>query len=70
MNVLVVRKARISKVFTLTVRTFKKPCKALHWLNTPCYALGEQIPMRLLDKTDGYKLVITTLKRMEHGVFA
>jgi putative toxin-antitoxin system antitoxin component (TIGR02293 family) len=38
---------------------------ALSWLNSPCPALGDQIPIHLLDSTDDLKLVMDELERLE-----
>jgi putative toxin-antitoxin system antitoxin component (TIGR02293 family) len=43
--------------------------KAMDWLKSPCYALGGQVPISLLDTTEGIELVMDTLGRIEHGVF-
>jgi putative toxin-antitoxin system antitoxin component (TIGR02293 family) len=58
------------KVFSRTNSVFKDVDKAMSWLKSPCYALGDQIPVQLLDTTEGMELVMNTLGRIEYGVFA
>lgn len=58
------------KVFSRTNSVFKDSDKAMSWLKSPCYALGDQIPVQLLDTTEGMELVMNTLGRIEYGVFA
>jgi len=43
--------------------------KAMIWLNSPCYAIGNQVPMQLLDTVEGMELVMDALGRIEHGIF-
>lgn len=40
------------------------------WFQTPNYALGNQIPLDLLDTSFGVKMVSDVLGRIEHGVFS
>jgi len=49
---------------------FKNSDNAMRWLKTPCYALGNQVPVQLLDTTEGMELVMNTLGRIEYGVFS
>jgi len=58
------------KVFSRTTSVFKDCDKAMSWLKSPCYALGDQIPVQLLDTSEGMELVMNTLGRIEYGVFA
>jgi len=58
------------KVFKRAVEIFKDSEKAMRWLKSPCYALGNQVPVRLLDTTEGMELVMNTLGRIEYGVFS
>lgn len=43
--------------------------KSIIWLNSPCYALGNQVPMQLTETTEGMGLVMSTLGRIKHGIF-
>jgi putative toxin-antitoxin system antitoxin component (TIGR02293 family) len=38
--------------------------RALSWLNSPCHALGDQIPIHLFETADGIKSVMAALDRM------
>ncbi len=58
------------KVYSRAISVFKNYDKAMNWLKSPCYALGDQAPIQLLDTTEGAELVMTTLGRLEYGVFA
>lgn len=60
---------QIIKVFWKADKIFKNHEKATRWLKSPCYALGDQIPMQLLDTSEGIDLVTKTLGRVEYGVF-
>jgi putative toxin-antitoxin system antitoxin component (TIGR02293 family) len=43
--------------------------KAIIWLNSPCFALGNQVPKQLIDSTAGMELVLDTLGHIEQGIF-
>jgi putative toxin-antitoxin system antitoxin component (TIGR02293 family) len=43
---------------------------AMHWLQTPKRALGNQIPSEIAQTESGIKLVMNLLSRVEHGVFS
>jgi putative toxin-antitoxin system antitoxin component (TIGR02293 family) len=58
------------KVFSRTNAVFKDSDKAMNWLKSPCYALGDQIPVQLLDTSEGMELVMNALGRIEYGLFA
>jgi putative toxin-antitoxin system antitoxin component (TIGR02293 family) len=57
------------KVLDRTTIVFGDRDKAMIWLNSPCYALGNKVPMQLIDTTEGRELVLTTLGHIEHGIF-
>jgi putative toxin-antitoxin system antitoxin component (TIGR02293 family) len=48
---------------------FNDPDKATIWLKSPNYALGGQIPIRLIEKEEDIALILDELGRIEHGVF-
>ena len=58
------------KVFCRTFEIFKSLDKTMRWLKSPCYALGYQVPVQLLDTTEGTDLVMNTLGCIEYGVFS
>lgn len=39
------------------------------WLNSPLQVLSNNKPLSLLNTEDGYKKVIDTLGRIQHGVY-
>jgi len=60
---------QITRILQRCVEVFEDLEKAKHWLKSPNYALGNQIPLNLLDTTEGIELVRDTLTRIEYGVF-
>jgi putative toxin-antitoxin system antitoxin component (TIGR02293 family) len=60
---------QITRILQRCVEVFEDLEKAKRWLKSPNYALGNQIPLNLLDTTEGIELVRDTLTRIEYGVF-
>ena len=60
---------QITKILQRCVEVFEDLEKAKRWLKSPNYALRNQIPLNLLDTTEGIELVRDTLTRIEYGVF-
>lgn len=60
---------QITKILQRCVEVFEDLEKAKRWLKSPNYALGNQIPLNLLDTTEGIELVGDTLTRIEYGAF-
>jgi putative toxin-antitoxin system antitoxin component (TIGR02293 family) len=56
-------------VMKKALEVFGDNSKALDWLNSPCYSLGDRIPMDLLNTSRGCEIVLDTLNRIEYGVF-
>lgn len=61
---------QLLKVLIRANDIFKDHDKAMTWIKSPCFALGDQVPMALLDTSEGIELVLDTLGRIEYGVFA
>jgi putative toxin-antitoxin system antitoxin component (TIGR02293 family) len=61
---------QITRILQRCVEVFEDLEKAKRWLKSPNYALGNQIPLNLLDTTEGIELVRDTLTRIEYGAFA
>ncbi len=61
---------QITRILQRCVEVFEDLEKAKRWLKSPNYALGNQVPLNLLDTTEGIELVRDTLTRIEYGVFA
>ncbi len=40
------------------------------WLGSPCRALGNEVPLSLLDTSFGFEMVTLELGRIEHGIIA
>lgn len=62
-------KPESQKVLDRATSVFGDRDKAMFWLNSPCYTLGNRVPMQLIDTTEGLELVLATLGRIEHGIF-
>ena len=60
---------QLVKVHRRCLEVFEDGEKAIRWLKTPNFALGDQTPLSLLDTTEGIELVVDTLARIEYGVF-
>ncbi len=60
----------IAEVVAKGIRLFEDRDNFLKWLNHPCKALGNQIPINLLDSKVGLDIVSDELGRIGHGVFA
>jgi putative toxin-antitoxin system antitoxin component (TIGR02293 family) len=60
---------QIAKLLERCVEVFDDLEKAQRWLKSPNYALGHQIPLELLDTTEGIELVRDTLTSIEYGAF-
>jgi len=60
---------QIARILQRCVEVFEDLEKAKRWLKSPNYALGNQLPLQLLDTTEGIELVRDTLTRIEYGVF-
>ena len=61
---------RFARVAERASQTFEDDEAALDWLRTANHALEEQRPLDLLDTDLGAELVMDTLGRIEHGIFA
>jgi putative toxin-antitoxin system antitoxin component (TIGR02293 family) len=60
---------QITRILQRCVEVFEDLEKAKRWLKSPNFALGNQVPLHLLDTTEGIELVRDTLTRIEYGVF-
>ncbi len=60
----------IAKVVVKGVNVFEDKGKFLFWLKSPNRALGNRIPMNLLDTKFGIDMLLEELGRIERGIFA
>ena len=60
----------LARIYTRTVDILGDQHAAEHWLSREQLALGNQIPLDLLDTTEGLRLVDDLLTRIEHGLFS
>ena len=60
----------LARIYTRTVDVLGDQRTAEHWLSREQLALGNQIPLDLLDTTEGLRLVDYLLTRIEHGLFS
>ncbi len=61
---------RLAQVIERAVDVFEDERAAMNWLKSPNAALGGSTPFSLLDTELGSVAVVSTLGRIEHGVFA
>ena len=61
---------RLAQVIERAVEVFEDERAAMGWLKSPNAALGGSNPLSLLDTELGSMAVVSTLGRIEHGVFA
>ncbi|HLF97717.1 MAG TPA: antitoxin Xre/MbcA/ParS toxin-binding domain-containing protein [Methylococcaceae bacterium] len=61
---------RLARVVHRAEEVFEGLDVALDWLKSPNAALSGQTPLNLVDTEMGAELVLDTLGRIEHGVFA
>lgn len=60
----------IAEVVAKGLKVFEDRDNFLMWLNLPCKAIGNRIPIKLLDSKFGADIVLEELERMEFGVVA
>jgi putative toxin-antitoxin system antitoxin component (TIGR02293 family) len=61
---------RLAQVFEKAVRLFEgNVVAARQWLAAPVRALGQQVPLELVQTAVGAQMVIEVIGRLEHGVF-
>jgi len=56
--------------FALRTLVFEDFTGALHWMKTANDSLNGEAPLSLMDTDIGAEVVLDTLGRIEHGVFA
>ena len=61
---------RLARVVGRANEVFEDPVAALHWLKSPNAALSGAAPLSVLDTDIGAEIVMNTLGRIEHGVYA
>jgi antitoxin ParD1/3/4 len=64
------RVSRVAKVARRAVEVFGDYDQGRAWMTDSISALGGKTPLSLLDTVEGYELVVTTLSRIEYGVYA
>jgi putative toxin-antitoxin system antitoxin component (TIGR02293 family) len=64
------RTMRLARVFAKAEDTFGDAEKAGHWLQTKNLALGDEVPLDLLDTDAGTKEVENVLYRIDYGMFS
>ena len=63
------RLARLLRVLLWAEDTFQNPDKAHQWLRRPNRALGDRVPLELLDTDAGAEAVTAVLTRIDSGVY-
>jgi putative toxin-antitoxin system antitoxin component (TIGR02293 family) len=64
------RVSRVAKVVRRSVEVFGDDTQGKAWMTDTISSLGGKTPLSLLDTMEGYELVMTTLARIEYGVYA
>ncbi len=64
------RTMRVARVFAKAVDTFGTEEEASRWLQSPNLALGDEVPLNLLDTDAGSKSVEAILLRIDYGVYS
>lgn len=59
---------QIARVVARSIEVFAARNRAVHWLKSPCYTLGQVSPLSLLDTFTGVEIVLDELTRIEYGV--
>jgi putative toxin-antitoxin system antitoxin component (TIGR02293 family) len=65
-----VKLARLARVVARAEEVFEDLAAASHWLHSPNAALSGAMPLSLPNAEIGAEVVLETLGRIEHGVFA
>lgn len=61
------RLARIDRIFHLAIEVLGNQEKAAQWLKRPSRALGNELPLKLLDTDAGSQQVERELRQIEHS---
>lgn len=64
------RQGQIGAILARAASALGSVERAERWLTKPNRALGEAIPLRLLESADGVEAVLRVLTKIEHGVFS
>ena len=64
------RLVRVVRVIAAAEETFGSQDRAARWLRRPTGALGGELPLALLDTTEGSREVEALLGRIDHGLGA
>jgi putative toxin-antitoxin system antitoxin component (TIGR02293 family) len=64
------RLARLLRVLLCAEDTFQNPDKAYQWLRRPNRALGDRVPLEVLDTDAGAEAVRAVLTRIDSGVYS
>lgn len=60
---------RVLKIFVHADEVFGDRRKAQRWLREPCRAIGNTIPLSLLQSDEGSEIVREELHRIEYGIY-
>src|SRR5579864_3933223 len=61
------RLARVDRIYTLAQEVLGDGQKAAQWLKRPSRALGQAVPLQLLDTDAGTQQVERELRQIQHG---
>ena len=60
----------IAELVVRGVDVFGDKERFLNWMNTPCLALSNKLPLNLIKSRLGHEMVLDQIGRIEHGVFS
>ena len=64
------KKIQLRLLETKGIHAFGNKNRLYRWLNTPCPALGNKIPAKLIETSEGFQQVLDILGRIEYGVYS
>ena len=64
------RTVRVARVVAMAMDTFGSLVKASRWLQRENRALGEQVPLQMLDTETGGRAVEAILHRINYGIYS
>lgn len=64
------RTMRLARVFAKAEDTFGTTEKAARWMQHPILALGDEVPLDLMDTDSGARAVEAVLYRIDYGVYS
>ncbi len=64
------KKIQLRLLKTKGIHAFENRDRFYRWLNTPCPALGDKMPAKLIETPESFQQVLDVLGRIEYGVYS